>query len=1383
MKQNTSEYQQFPPNVLASSFVGPFSTPVPASMEGPTVGGTPRGRKATAAEQKRGPNQHPKIPAPLTGGLATLVFWARRPCDPARRSADPAAEAGDNRGLRLLLLKAGDIETNPGPPRPNTKTWTCDLCTKTIARNQYSILCNSIPSHWIHKKCSAIRLEQYHNEWTCRLHSIQPPNQLHTPTRQTDSRPTDPDPTPDSPDTTHVTTQPTQTDKTPKPTTRQKTQTWTCDLCNKTIANYQYSILCNSQQSHWIHKHCSSITLRQYHNDWTCRLHPIQPPNSTPPRQTATPDRQPDSDTTLNLSNTNNNSTHANINQTQPLTQPLTSNTPPAPSTPTPRPQTHNTPPSTNKKQLNILQLNINGINTKLDELTQLTADQHIDIITIQETKLRPTSKTPKIPGYTPIRQDRRDKDGGGLLTYVKSNITFTDIKLHQQCNINTIETQQIKIHLSNHKHLNIFNMYIAPRDTQNPNHENLDVDITNCLNHVLATDSTILTGDFNAHHHQWYSPTTDHRGLLISDLLDNSNHITLNLDTPTRLPTTTNQQPTSPDITTSTDDINRFITWTTLNKMSSDHLPIKITFNTRSNFRQPQYRHCYTNYKKADWDSFTNYIEDALTETNNITDVHTANKTLTHAILNADKYFIPKGKLKHTPTLLPEHIRNMINTRDQIRTQNPTDTRIHSLNRQINTEIETYKTDIWKSHLDDNWDHRQNTDKLWRTINSLSNKKPTPTTNQTITFNNKIATTNKQKANSFNKQFTNITKHKTDITYRKIRRHISNLPTTPQLITTQQTTDAIKTAKNNKSTGPDNINIQHLKHLGPIAIDYLTQIYNIALNTNTIPQIWKTAKIIPIPKPNKDKQIGSSFRPISLLSPIAKILEKIILPDITNNIPAIAHQHGFKQAHSTTTALHTLTNHIITGFNQKRPPNRTIAIALDMSKAFDTVNHHTLLNKIVQTNIPPLIIKFLSNYLRGRQAFTEYNSTRSKTRHIRTGVPQGGVLSPTLFNIYTSDIPTPHPNTHIITYADDITLYASHTNPDTIQDRLNPYLDEIVRWTKDNDLQLNATKTMTTLFTPDPAEYSNQLRLKIDNTTLPTETHPKILGLTFDPKLTFNRHIENSTTKAKKSLKIIKALTSTTWGKQKETLLVTYKTLTRPILEYGATLYGPIIKPNLTTKLQTVQNAALRTATGCTADTNIQHLHDETEILPIHQHCKLHTSILRHKAQHQHHPLHSLTLLPPTPRLMKQTPFHNTNYTTNIPSNSTDSQKHNLNTIHTDIVQTYLNSRQPNKLTNIRPLPPDKTELTLPRGTRRQLAQLRTDKCPLLTSYLNRIDPTKHPTDTCPLCRTERHDATHLFNCQTIPTDLTVTDLWTSPVEVAGLLDQWQDAIGRLEA
>ena len=147
-----------------------------------------------------------------------------------------------------------------------------------------------------------------------------------------------------------------------------------------------------------------------------------------------------------------------------------------------------------------------------------------------------------------------------------------------------------------------------------------------------------------------------------------------------------------------------------------------------------------------------------------------------------------------------------------------------------------------------------------------------------------------------------------------------------------------------------------------------LTDTLNLALKTNTIPQIWKLAKIIPIPKPNKDPNLGTSYRPISLLLPIAKTMEKILLPYITSNIPPVKHQHGFKSLHSTTTALHQITNQIVKGFNQKQPPERTIVVSLDLSKAFDTVNIHNLIQKLQQTNIPNLIKKFVANYIKGRK-------------------------------------------------------------------------------------------------------------------------------------------------------------------------------------------------------------------------------------------------------------------------------------------------------------------------------------------------------------------------------------------------------------------------------
>src|SRR5579872_1151287 len=169
--------------------------------------------------------------------------------------------------------------------------------------------------------------------------------------------------------------------------------------------------------------------------------------------------------------------------------------------------------------------------------------------------------------------------------------------------------------------------------------------------------------------------------------------------------------------------------------------------------------------------------------------------------------------------------------------------------------------------------------------------------------------------------------------------------------------------------------------------------------------------------------------------------------------------------------------------------------------------------------------IKFIANYIKGRKAYTLYNNSASKQQTLRTGVPQGGVLSPTLFNLYMSDIPQPPVGVQLESYADDLTQMASHAEIQVAESALQPYLNDIFYWTVINDLQLNPTKSSCTLFSPHNKDQEIQLQLTINDQAIPTTKHPKILSVTLDPKLTFNENTNNFKTAANKSINILKSL------------------------------------------------------------------------------------------------------------------------------------------------------------------------------------------------------------------------------------------------------------------
>merc|ERR1711888_210463 len=227
---------------------------------------------------------------------------------------------------------------------------------------------------------------------------------------------------------------------------------------------------------------------------------------------------------------------------------------------------------------------------------------------------------------------------------------------------------------------------------------------------------------------------------------------------------------------------------------------------------------------------------------------------------------------------------------------------------------------------------------------------------------------------------------------------------------------------------------------------------------------IWKNSIVVPILKPGKPAGLGSRYRPISLLCPAVKIFERLLLPEL-NNLPLLPTQHGFRPLHSTTTALLPLTHKVALGFNQPRPPHRTVTVSIDFSKAFDMVPHTTLISSLItQTTLRHNTVRWLSSYLRGRMASCQYNNIKSPHRHARTGVPQGSCISPALFNFFVSSYPlSPQLTT---SYADDFSDSFSSPDVSTAASALSAHSSHVVEWAQERGLAISLPKSSVTLFT-----------------------------------------------------------------------------------------------------------------------------------------------------------------------------------------------------------------------------------------------------------------------------------------------------------------------------
>ncbi|KAL7293246.1 hypothetical protein TKK_0013026 [Trichogramma kaykai] len=369
-----------------------------------------------------------------------------------------------------------------------------------------------------------------------------------------------------------------------------------------------------------------------------------------------------------------------------------------------------------------------------------------------------------------------------------------------------------------------------------------------------------------------------------------------------------------------------------------------------------------------------------------------------------------------------------------------------------------------------------------------------------------------------------------------------------------------IKNFSAKKAPGHDRISGKIIKELPPIAIRYLTIVFNACLRLCHFPSQWKEAQIIVLHKPGKAMENASSYRPISLLPVISKIFEKIILarlePIIINNNLIPDHQFGFKNKHSTVEQVHRIANKICDSFESKKYVS---AVFLDVAQAFDRVWHEALLYKIKKSFLDQHY-RLIKSYLHRRTFHVRINDEISEIEQINAGVPQGSILAPTLYLVYTADLPS-SPAVLTATFADDTALLAAHSGAQMASLRIQNHLDKLEVWLRSWPIKVNGDKSAHITFT---LNRETCPPVSLYGSPIPVVDHVKYLGLHLDRRLTWRTHIWAKRKQLGLKLRSLYWLIGRSSPLTLENKILIYRSILRPIWTYGCQLWGRAANSNI---------------------------------------------------------------------------------------------------------------------------------------------------------------------------------------------------------------------------
>lgn len=884
----------------------------------------------------------------------------------------------------------------------------------------------------------------------------------------------------------------------------------------------------------------------------------------------------------------------------------------------------------TNK--LKIATWNANGLQKHISELGIYLKNENIDICLISETHFTKQSYV-KIPHYLCYHTPHpENKARGGSAILIKNNMQH-----YEELKLETLKMQATTISIkANNKEIKISAIYCPPRLT-------LSIDEYKDVFEMLG-NNFIIGGDFNAKHTHWGSRLTNPKGKKLYQAARNHKCQFFSSGSPTYWPSDSEKVPDLIDFFITKGISKNHVIVKGGDDLSSDHTPIILTLsaNVIKSDSLPKLSSNRTN-----WEMFREKLHSFINIQFRIVTIDQIDKEVEQLIADiqqaAEESTPPPNARDYKGISYPADVREMILAKRKARrkwqqSRSPDDkTILNHLNNVLMKRIKEFKNESIGRFLNYLTDDVSTNYSLWKVAKRL---------NRPVTQNPPLkmkdgnwAKSSKQKANLFADHLEEVfTPLPANSNVDTINTNNNSCGADIPYVTLKEIKNMIKYhISEKKSPGYDLITGKIMKELPELALLKFQHIINACFKIRYVPKHWKIAEIIVIPKPGKPPTEVTSYRPISLLPTMSKIFERLLLKRLSpiireqNLIPS--HQFGFRNKHSTIDQVHRITNTIEKALEEKKVCS---AVFLDVAQAFDKVWHDGLKYKL-HRDLPRPYYELLSSYLEERFFRVRYDKDYSDLKNISAGVPQGSVLGPVLYLLFTADIPLDK-NVMMATFADDTAILATDKSVNQTVNNLQTAMNKIHNWTQRWRIKLNETKSTHINFT-----YKKvvSLQIYIDGHAIPITNTAKYLGMTLDVKLKWNEHVKKKKEELKAKYRKLYWLMGRNSELSIHNKIKLYNQILKPIWSYGIQLWGCTKKTNLYI-IQTFQNKVLRNIVNAPWYIRNKDLHRDLQIKLVSDEVKKFAVKHNQRLQvHQNQELESVLDVTNNIRRLKRTKPH----------------------------------------------------------------------------------------------------------------------------------------------